>query len=73
VIPSYKDLVVRKKAIALVFEIYRLTRSFPRDEQFGLTAQIRGAAVRSRPTSPRATAAVTGPTIADYCRSPEAR
>ena len=44
-IESYKDLVVWKKAIELVFETYRLTRTFPRDERYGLTAQLRRAAV----------------------------
>lgn len=44
-IESYQDLVVWKKAIELVFETYRLTRKFPADERFGLTAQIRRAAL----------------------------
>jgi four helix bundle protein len=45
VIQSYRDLVVWQKAIELVFEVYRLTRMFPPDERFGLTAQVRRAAV----------------------------
>jgi four helix bundle protein len=32
-------------ADALVIEIYRATRNFPRDELFGLTSQMRRAAV----------------------------
>jgi four helix bundle protein len=44
-IESHQDLIVWKKAIALVFETYRLSRAFPADERFGLTAQIRRAAV----------------------------
>jgi four helix bundle protein len=44
-IESYKDLMVWKKAMELVFETYRLSRGFPSDERFGLTSQIRRAAV----------------------------
>ena len=42
---SYKDLVVWQKAMDLVTEIYRSTSTFPRQEQFGLTSQLRRAAV----------------------------
>jgi four helix bundle protein len=41
----YRDLLVWQKAIALVTDIYRLTREFPKDELYGLTSQIRRAAV----------------------------
>jgi four helix bundle protein len=42
---SFRDLVVWKKAIALVVETYRISRAFPHEERFGLTAQIRRAVV----------------------------
>jgi four helix bundle protein len=42
---SFRDLMVWQRAMDLVEEIYRLTATFPRDERFGLTAQIRRAAV----------------------------
>ena len=42
---SFRDLVVWQKAHQLVLSIYRLTKSFPADERFGLTSQIRRAAV----------------------------
>lgn len=42
---SYRDLVVWKQAMALVMVIYRLTQRFPREELFGLTSQMRRAAV----------------------------
>jgi four helix bundle protein len=42
---SFKDLIVWQKAHQFVLEIYRFTRDFPSDERFGLTSQIRRAAV----------------------------
>ncbi len=44
-INSYKDLIVWQKSIALVKEIYRLTAHFPKEEQFGITSQLRRAAI----------------------------
>lgn len=49
-IRSYQDLAVWKKAMQLVTQVYRLTRHFPREEMYGLTSQIRRAAV-SIPTN----------------------
>jgi four helix bundle protein len=43
-IRSYRDLRVWQEAMALAEACYRRTRDFPREEQFGLTAQIRRAA-----------------------------
>ena len=42
---SFKDLIAWQKAIALVVEVYRRTGDFPREELFGLTSQLRRAAV----------------------------
>lgn len=42
---SFEDLVVWQKAHALVIDIYTLTAKFPREEVYGLTAQMRRAAV----------------------------
>ncbi|MBI4057426.1 MAG: four helix bundle protein, partial [Elusimicrobia bacterium] len=44
-IQDFKDLVVWQKAVVLVKEIYKLTKTFPPEEQFGLTSQIRRAAI----------------------------
>jgi four helix bundle protein len=43
-IKSYRDLRVWSDAMSLAEACYRLTRKFPKDEMFGLTAQIRRAA-----------------------------
>ncbi len=40
---SHKDLDVWKKSVCLVVDLYNLTKRFPPDERFGLTAQIRRA------------------------------
>ena len=42
---SYKDLIVWQKSIELVKEVYLLTKSFPREELYGLVSQMRRAAV----------------------------
>jgi four helix bundle protein len=42
---KFQDLIVWQKAHALVLSIYRLTVSYPKNELFGLTSQMRRAAV----------------------------
>jgi four helix bundle protein len=42
---TYRDLEVWQKSMDLVMSVYQLTKSFPEDERFGLTGQIRRAAV----------------------------
>ena len=42
---THKDLDVWKNSIELVTEIYRISKDFPKDEMYGLTSQIRRAAV----------------------------
>lgn len=42
---SYRELVVWQRSMELVREIYALTASFPKEERFGLTVQMRRAAV----------------------------
>jgi four helix bundle protein len=42
---SFRDLLVWQRAMDFVEAIYKVTATFPRDERFGLTAQIRRAAV----------------------------
>ncbi|HEY4356336.1 MAG TPA: four helix bundle protein [Acidobacteriaceae bacterium] len=44
-VKSYRDLHVWNKAMRLGLAVYRVTVKFPREEQFGLTSQIRRCAV----------------------------
>ena len=41
----YKELIVWQKSIELVVAVYRYTKTFPTSGQFGLTSQMRRAAV----------------------------
>src|SRR6266496_2052635 len=42
---SYRNLIAWQKAKALALDIYRCTRRFPKDEIYGLTSQMRRAAI----------------------------
>lgn len=44
-ITSYKDLIVWNRSIELVIEVYKLTDSFPKEETYGLTSQMRRSSV----------------------------
>ena len=42
---TFRDLKAWQKAFELALDVYRITRSFPREEIYGLTSQVRRAAV----------------------------
>lgn len=42
---SHRDLKVWQKAVDVVVDCYKLSKAFPRDEIYGLTSQLRRAAV----------------------------
>ncbi len=42
---TFRDLKIWQKSIALVTSIYEQTTSFPTEEQYGLTSQIRRASI----------------------------
>lgn len=44
-VKSYRDLQVWQKARVLVSEVYKISGSFPREEMYGLTSQLRRAVV----------------------------
>ena len=44
-IDSYRDLLVWQRGMVITESVYHLTRTYPKDELFGLTSQTRRAAV----------------------------
>ena len=44
-VESYRDLGVWQRAMTLTEEVYKLSEAFPPREQYGMTAQLRRAAV----------------------------
>ena len=42
---SYRDLIVWQKSMDLAKEIYLITKTFPKEELYGLTSQIRRCAI----------------------------
>ena len=44
-VKSFRDLVVWQRSVDFIEEVYRVSTRFPADERFGLTAQLRRAAV----------------------------
>ena len=63
---NYRDLKAWQKSYRLCLDLYRITKEFPKEERYGLTAQIRRAAV----SIPSNIAEGYGrKTTADYLRS----
>lgn len=44
-IKSYRDLLIWQKSMLLAKQVYQLSQSFPKEETYGLTNQIRRACV----------------------------
>ena len=42
---SYRDLIAYQKAYQLTLDIYKCTKTFPKDELFGIVSQMRRSAV----------------------------
>ncbi len=42
---NYRDLKVWQKSYRLCLDLYKITKKFPKEERYGLTSQIRRAAV----------------------------
>jgi four helix bundle protein len=41
---TYREFIAWQKAMAFVTDVYKMTRTFPKEELFGLTSQIRRSA-----------------------------
>lgn len=44
-VSDYKELIAYQKSYDLVLRIYQLTHTFPKEEMYGLTSQVRRSAV----------------------------
>ena len=44
-VDSYKDLLVWQKSLLLIKSVYKATQSFPKDEIWALTSQVKRSAV----------------------------
>jgi four helix bundle protein len=42
---SYRDLLVWQKSMILTKQVYMITKSFPKEEVYGLTSQIRRCSI----------------------------
>lgn len=42
---NYKNLKIWQESIEVVLDIYQITKSFPKEEMYGLTSQLRRAAI----------------------------
>ncbi|MEA3369666.1 MAG: four helix bundle protein [Candidatus Ratteibacteria bacterium] len=44
-IKNFRDLNIWQKGIEIVEDIYKITKTFPKDEHYGLTAQMRRCSI----------------------------
>jgi len=44
-VQSYRELIAWQKAMDFAAEVYRVTRRFPKEELYGVTSQLRRAAI----------------------------
>lgn len=67
-IRGYRDLLVWKKAMLIAEQTYLLSRSFPREEQFGLASQARRAAASVAANIAEGYGRGTRPSYANFVR-----
>jgi hypothetical protein len=66
---NYRDLRAWDEAHQLTLATYKVTQSFPKDEKFGLTSQIRRAAASISANLAEGVVAVLMARWGDSCRS----
>ena len=66
---SFKNLKVWEKAHAVTLEVYKASRTFPRDELYGLTSQMRRASASVGANIARARVGRVMPNSEDFSRS----
>ncbi|HWE94705.1 MAG TPA: four helix bundle protein [Tepidisphaeraceae bacterium] len=64
----YRELIAWQKAMDLVVDVYRLTQGFPREELYGLTNQLRRAAVSVPSNIAEGQGRGNGPAFAHFLR-----
>ena len=64
---NFRELNVWERSHRLALETYRITRSFPTDERFGLTSQLRRAAASVPANIAEGCGRSTEPDLARFC------
>ncbi len=65
---NHKNLIVWQKSMDLVVLIYRLTDSFPKEEIYGLTQQMRRSAISIPSNLAEGRRRLTKPEFTHFCR-----
>ncbi|MCW5910815.1 MAG: four helix bundle protein [Cyclobacteriaceae bacterium] len=66
---NFRDLIVWQKAHQNVLSIYNYTKSFPKEEQYGITSQLRRAATSIPTNIAEGTGKLTKKDFANYLQT----
>lgn len=72
-IKTHKDLLVWKKSIDLVEQIYKFTKQFPKEELYGITNQMRRVLFLSLPILQKGLGERIRLNLYSFCTSHSAR
>jgi len=70
---TFRDLIVWQRAIELCLDVYRVTESFPANERFGMTSELRKTVRSVAYNIAKATAAKARWSTSDSSTSREVR